>query len=152
MLIIVVVIILLAISGGAYYYFFANTTSPKPVETEPVIASEEEVLTLNPEDIGLEFTARADEKAVTFVLTKISEIDSVEYEIMYLAKGDIPRGAIGNVSPKPGASEIRSGTIDLGTCSSGKCKYDEGVKSVDLILKITKNNGKVYQVKDTLEL
>ena len=139
--------IVLVVLGG---FFFFNT-GKKP-ETASVFPTPEEqaVPTLSSQDLGLTFNARSDNKAVKFSIKNASDIESVEYEISYLAKGDIPRGAIGSATPKGGS--IDTNYIDLGTCSSGKCKYDEGVHDLKLLLKITKKDGKVYQTEQTLEV
>lgn len=142
----VVGIILLA---GGGYLLLSPKQATEPVEPE---VQEEVVPTIQPSDLGLTFIARADKKAVKFVITNIEGILSVDYEISYMAKGDIPRGAIGHIEAQKGDKTIETKYIDLGTCSSGKCKYDEGVTSVKLTLKITKTDGKVYSAEKTLEL
>ena len=142
-------IIGLLIVGGAIYTLFSN----KQVPVEPTQQVQEEVIPIiNPNDIGLTFTTRADKKAVKFSITNIKDITSVDYEISYVAKGDIPRGAIGHVEVKAKDKIIETNYIDLGTCSSGKCKYDEGVTSVKLLLKIAKTDGKTYSAETSLSL
>ncbi|OGH18842.1 MAG: hypothetical protein A3F31_04675 [Candidatus Levybacteria bacterium RIFCSPHIGHO2_12_FULL_38_12] len=141
--------ILLLVLGGGVFVF--NSNKNKPV-TAPALSQEETVKKLNPEDIGLAFTARNDKKAVKFMIEKIDDISNVDYEISYLAKGDIPRGAIGHADPEAGDTKIETNYIDLGTCSSGKCKYDEGVVSVKLLLKVTKKDNSIYSVEKTLDL
>lgn len=140
---------LLIVLGSGYYVLFAN----KPTVSEaPPPSPEETVLMLKPEDIGLTLTARSDKRAVKFEIAKSSDISSVEYQVTYTAEGDIPRGAIGNIEVESGDEMIESNYIDLGTCSSNKCKYDVVVSPVSLLLKITKKDGKVYQVEDSLSL
>jgi len=41
---------------------------------------------------------------------------------------------------------------EFGTCSSGRCRYDEGVRDVKIILKITKDDGKIYSAEKSVEL
>lgn len=132
------------------YYFFGKTSS-KPVDNSPLI-QQENIPSIAPEDIGLTLLARPDKKAIKFDIEKIGDIQSVDYEISYLAKGNIPRGAIGTVIVKPGDEKISTNYIELGSCSSGKCKYDEGVTSVKLTLRINKTDGKILQAEKTLEL
>lgn len=148
-LLILGVFILIVLVGGGYYMF--GRTSSKPVDTTPLI-EQENIPSIAPEDIGLTLMARADKKAIKFEIEKIDGIQSIDYEISYLAKGNIPRGAIGTVTVKPGDEKISTNYIDLGTCSSGKCKYDEGVNSVKVTLRINKTDGKVLQTEKSLEL
>ena len=142
--------VFLILIGGGYYLYSANT-SVKPQEVAPQV-QEEVVPTIKPDDLGLTFTARSDKKAVKFVIANIKDITSVDYEISYTAKGSIPRGAIGHVEVKTGDKTVETKFIDLGTCSSGKCKYDEGVTSVKLVLKITKTDSKNYSTEQSLDL
>lgn len=146
-----VAVFLLVVGGGGYYVLSSNQTTGEPAEEEAQ-AIEDTVPTLTPEQIGLTLTARADNKAVKFAIAKATDITSVEYEISYMAEGDIPRGAIGKVDAMPGESTIESKFIDLGSCSAGRCKYDVGVTSVTFTLKVTKTDGEVYQVEKSLAL
>jgi hypothetical protein len=41
---------------------------------------------------------------------------------------------------------------EFGTCSAGKCRYDNVTSDVTLVLKVTKKDGKVYQVKKIVKL
>lgn len=145
---ILVLLILVAIGGGVYYFMFANS---KPQEEVVEYIEEESYPTISPEEIGLEFTAREDGKAVKFLLTNAEGIQSIDYEVTYLAKGDLPRGVIGQIVVD-GSTEVDSDYIDLGSCSSGRCKYDEDVSNIKLVLKITKTDGSIYQAEETLEL
>lgn len=149
-IIVALVLIVLVFLGGGYYLLSANktTVSEAPVAQAP----EETVLTMKPQDLGLTIAARTDKRAVKFEIANAADITVVEYQVTYTAKGDIPRGAIGNIEVKSGEKMIGSNYIDLGTCSASKCKYDIVVSPVKLILKVTKSDGKVYQVEDSLDL
>lgn len=144
-----VIVVIVLIAG--YFLFFRPSSQPV-AETIPV--EEEEVMapTIAASALGLDFVARADGKAVKFSIENADDIESVDYEISYMADGDIPRGAIGHLEKKAGESTLESNYIDLGTCSSGKCKYDTGVTSVKLILKIVKTDGKTYASEKSLDL
>lgn len=145
-----VVLVVLAVGG---YFVFSKKSPSLPVEQKAVVEEEQVVIsTIAPDELGLTFTARSDGKAVKFAISNPAGIQSVDYEISYLAKGDIPRGAIGHVEVKASDSKISTNYIDLGTCSSGKCKYDEGVTEVKLVLKIEKDDGKTYSTETTLDL
>lgn len=148
-LIIGVIALLFALSGG-YYIMIASKTAPMPT---PTPTQQEEVIpTLSQKDIGLTFVTRSDNKAVKFSLSNIKDIQSVDYEVTYTAKGNVPRGIIGTIEVTPQDEILESKYIDLGSCSSGKCRYDEGVSLVKLVLKITKTDGKVFQSESKLDI
>jgi hypothetical protein len=149
------VIFLLILFVGGYFLLGGKTQPESKEETRSV---EEEVLTLKPEDIGLQIIANANKKQVKFIINKLNGIQSIEYELSYEAdsvSGDeqrISRGIAGEDVIKNGMKKYESKFLDLGSCSSGTCRYDTGVESVNLLLKLTKNDGKVYQVEDSLSL
>jgi len=145
-LVIILSIVLLALLGGGYFVLFANKAKPAPVAT----SEDQQILTLKPEDIGLTISARDDKHAVKFTISKASDISSVDYELDYTAEGNIPRGAVGHEDTKNGVIDTKY--IELGSCSSGHCKYDAGVTEVKLVLKVNKTDGKVYEVTQTLSL
>jgi hypothetical protein len=141
------VLVLLLIGGG---YFFLSNRSAEPAEEEDAIV-EEELESLSPEEIGLEMTASSNKKQVKFVINKPEGITGVEYELTYTAGDGQQRGVIGMVEDISGDT-IESKFLDLGSCSSGTCKYDTGVETVNLLLKVTKEDEKTYQVEDSLDL
>lgn len=146
-----VVMVLIVLAGGVTGYYFLSSKKP-PTTAIPTEQTEEEVVpTIKPDEIGLKLVSRSDKKAVKFVIENVSGITNIEYELTYLASGDIPRGIIGNVEVSAKDKTIESKYIDLGSCSSGRCKYDEGVTSVKFVFKITKEDGKVYQVEESLD-
>jgi len=105
------------------------------------------VPTITAESIGLTLKAGFGGKTVIVTLSNTEGISSIDYELSYLSKGDIPRGALGqlDLTKKPVKKEIT-----LGTCSD-TCHYDEDVSNIKIVLKITKDDGKVYQSEKTLE-
>ncbi|MDP3988454.1 MAG: hypothetical protein Q8P80_04925 [Candidatus Levybacteria bacterium] len=149
--ILIIVLAVVVLGGGGLFVFSQSKSSSKQVST-PTLAAEEVVPTILPADLDFTITVREDKKAIKFQVGNIKDIESVDYEVSYLAKGNIPRGAIGHADVKPGDTKIETKYIDLGTCSSGRCKYDEGVTSVKVILKITKKDGKVFQAEQSAEL
>ena len=147
-LLIIAVLLFFGAAIGFYYFFFAGG-SQKATEQQPIVAQQEVVPTIAPQSVGLVFEARNDGKAVKFSIEKPDGITSAEYEITYTATGDLERGITGTLD---GTSGWSTEYLDLGSCSSGKCKYDTGVSKVNLLLKITKDNGKVYSVEKSLSL
>lgn len=156
---IIVVVIGALLFGG--YSFFANRAAQLANEEEEYI---DEVVAepLAPEEIGLTMEANDSNKAVRFVIEKADGIAAIEYQVYYEADSTaaerseggedrVQRGITGE-EMVTGGSTFQSKWLDLGSCSRNVCRYDSGVESVTLTLKITKDDGKVYQVEQTLEL
>lgn len=140
-----VVVIAVIVGVG---YLISGKKANQPAST---ILKEEQLESISPDELGLKITVRSDKKAIKFQITNPAGITTIEYELSYLAKGDIPRGVIGNIEVKS-ASSAESPYLDLGSCSASVCKYDEGVHSLRLVLKITKTDGKVFQSEKEISL
>ncbi len=123
---------------------------------------EQVVEKISPEEIGLTMEAKSDKKAVKFMISKAEGISSIEYQVTYEANSTaaeqseggeprVQRGITGEAMVK-GGSSFESEWLDLGSCSKNVCRYDTGVDSVTLTLKVVKDDGKVYEVEQTLEL
>ena len=100
-----------------------------------------------PDDIGLSLTSAFNNRKVLIQISKIEGISSIDYQLSYVSKGNVPRGIIGQFQVKQGKSINQE--IVLGTCSD-VCHYDEGVTSVELTLKVIKTDNKTYQLVKTL--
>jgi len=123
----------------------SNQAANQTANVEPTQAP---VLTLQPSDIGLAFVPDQNLQKGTMTITKTSDIASVDYQLTYTAvvSGQpVARGTIGNVDVKTPGQEI-SQTMIFGTCSD-VCHYDTGITDVKLIVKVTKADGKIYQVE-----
>lgn len=144
----VVIVLVIALIGGGYLVVSSKKEAPTQVVSEPQTLVEETVNTLSPQDLGLILTATPDNRKVTMQISNIEDISSLDYELSYTAKGNIPRGVIGqiNVKGKPVKQEIV-----LGTCSD-VCHYDEDVSDIKLVVKVTKLDNKEYLVEKSLEL
>ena len=123
---------------------------------------EQVVEKMSPEEIGLTMEANSSKKAVKFMIAKADGIKSIEYQVTYEADSTaaeqseggedrVQRGITGEAMMKGGESSYTSEWLDLGSCSKNVCRYDTGVSSVTLTLKVTKDN-KIYEVEQTLEL
>lgn len=150
-IIIVAVIVLLLLGGGGYLVMSKNSSG----NIAPTPASEEEevVQEISPKDIGLELVLRPDKKAIKFVVTNASDIETVDYQISYSKEVDgeeVPEGLIGDAKPANGKIEINY--RELGTCSSGVCRYDKVSSPIKITLKVTKTDGKVYKAEDSIEI
>jgi len=142
--IIVIAGVLLILVVG--YFLIFNKSTKEPVVAQPQ-ATEETILTLSPEEIGLTLTAIDNNRKVLMEIANTSGLSSLEYELSYTSKGDIPRGVLGTIDIK--SNKPIKHEIVLGTCSD-VCHYDQDVSNIKLILKITKSDNKVYQSEKTL--
>lgn len=150
-LVIAAVIIVLLGAAGGYYLMAQKQNAPSPVAQDQTA----QVLTLSPDAIGLQIAFRSDNKALKFSITKTQGITDVEYTISYTAdqKGtQVQQGLIGQIIPDSTQSVWTTNYREFGTCSSGVCRYDTVVSPVTLTLKITKNDGKTYQVVKTVNI
>jgi hypothetical protein len=142
-----VIIVVIILVGASVYLLATRKATPTPTNIEPTI---EVIPTLTPGEIGLTLKAGPGGRTVVMTVTKTKDLTGIDYELSYEAKGGLPRGAIGRADIKtPG--EVVTQEIVLGTCSD-VCHYDEGVTSVNLVVKVTKADGKVYQVEQKLDL
>jgi len=146
----IIVICLVLFVGGGYFVLSSKKTSTIPAPSVVPQPPEETVDTLLPEDIGLSLTATPDNKKVIIQVTNIEDISSLDYELSYTAKGDIPRGVIGQIDIKAKKSPVKQ-EIVLGTCSD-VCHYDKEVSDIKLVVKVTKLDNKIYSVEKTLDI
>lgn len=105
---------------------------PTPTIALPTISS----------DISVDLTPKSNNTAVALKIKGLpAEVESVEYELTYTTGAGLPRGVLGKITVKSGEKEISRDDIVLGTCSSGKCVYDTGATSIDLVLKFNTPDG-----------
>lgn len=144
------VLVLLVVVFGAFLFMRNQSANTD----QPVAQQNQVVPTLKPEDIGLVLSTIQSGKfannGVDMKITKIGDITAIDYELAYVSKGDIPRGAIGHVDVKPGDSQIDQ-QLAFGTCSD-VCHFDTDVHNVKLTLKVTKTDGKAYQVEAPFQI
>ncbi len=162
--IIIAVVILLSVAGGGYYLFAKKAASTD--NSQDMIGTPEQVFPkISKDEIGLSMSATPDKKKVKFAIAKTNGIKSIDYELTYEADaskdgsdegedttGRIQRGVTGTAKSLTTGTPYESQYLDLGSCSKNVCRYDTGVKSVSLVLKITKNDGKIYQANDSINL
>lgn len=151
-----VVLLLVIVLGG--YYVVAGSKA-KPVEDQTTDTS---IQTLSPQEIGLSLQPSPDKKRIKFKIAKATDISTIEYELIYEADSTkqeisdggeerVQRGITGQANID-GKSSYESDFLVLGSESANTVRYDTGVKSVKITLKISKKDGKVYQVEDKLDL
>jgi hypothetical protein len=159
-IIIGVILVILLLGGG--YFLFLNKSSTRP-QTDQSQSVNTGPLNLSADEIGLKLTATPDKKKIQFSIGKLAGIKAVSYELTYEADstqqeisegGDskIQRGVTGEAKFNKGDSSYESPWLDLGSCSKNVCRYDAGVSSVNIILKITKDDDKIYQTQQKLDL
>ena len=147
----VAVFVVLIIAGGALFLF--KNQSSSETSSDDLIATSD-LPELSPEEIGMEVTVRKDQKALMFELTKADDIARVEYTIEYEKELDgetVPEGIFGEMNI--GEDGItKTDFREFGTCSAGRCRYDNVVSDVTIVLKVTKKDGKEYQVTKIVKL
>lgn len=153
-------VVLLVVVGLLGFYLISSNNKPQVDESQ---VAEETVQSIKPEDIGFKIESTAGKKKVKFSITKAQGIKAIEYQITYEADSTaqekseggeprVQRGITGEIAVKPGEGTFESEDLDLGSCSKNVCRYDTGVDSIDITLKITKNDGKIYDLQDNLSL
>jgi hypothetical protein len=146
-LIIILVVGLVVLVGLGILIFSGKKPAPAPVVQVP---TEEVVSTMKPEEIDLSLEMSPDNKKVVFEIANTEKLTSLDYELSYTSKGDVPRGAIGHIDIKQAGKTVTQ-DVTLGTCSD-VCHYDQDVANVKLILKVVKTDGSVSQVEKSLDL
>lgn len=105
--------------------------TPTVAEVYPTISS----------DIKVDLSSKNDNKAIVLRISNIPQgVESIDYEISYLTGDGLPRGVVGTIKIAQEKEIIRDDIV-LGTCSSGSCVYDKGVREVDLSLKFNSRAG-----------
>ena len=143
------VVLIIAVAG---YMFVSKQKATK----EPVVQEtpEEQALQMKPEEIGLELTPNKALTEVEMKITDVSKFTHFDFEMSYDAIVDgeaVPKGAIGSGDVNPGETSIDR-KITIGTCSSGTCKYDKGVKKMSFLIRLTLKDGETAVVKKDLDL
>lgn len=154
----VAVVVLLIVAGAGIFFLSGRNEAPE----EEVGIAEENLPKMSPSEIGLEITPSSDQRYIQFTVTKLSGIKHLEWEFTYDADapadlGDGEGGRVtqgfGGEADVEGESEYTSEKRELGTCSTGgKCRFDTGIEKVALLIKVTKDDGTVYQVEDSISL
>lgn len=143
-------VVLVVVVAGYMFVSKQKAAKVPVVEQTP----EEQGVLMKPEEIGLELTPN---KAVTEVVMKITDVSKFthfDFEMSYDAIVDgepIPKGAIGSGDINPGETSIER-KITIGTCSSGTCKYDKGVKKISFQIHLTLKDGTSALVKKDVDI
>lgn len=141
---IAVIAIVVLLAG---FLFLKNVkTSDQRVNTN-ILPTEIPIPSISAEELGLTIESGVGGKTVFVTVANTDGISSIEYELSYLSEGNVPRGAIGQIDLKKTPA---SKDITLGTCSD-VCHYDKNVSDIKVVLKITKDDGSVFQSTATLD-
>lgn len=144
-LLIGIVAALVVVAAGGYFIFGRSNS-----QTTTSGIQEQTIPTISASEIGLTLTPSADKHKIVIEVDNTKDISSIDYELSYLSKGDIPRGALGHVDVKTPGQSIKTDAY-LGTCSD-VCHPDSEVHNIKVIVKVNKTDGKVYQAEATTEL
>lgn len=131
-------VLLIGIIVGVVFFVFFNSGSKSSEQTEQTKKQKDtRFVEIKSEEIGLQLEPVQNNQVIKLDITKPEGISSIEYELSYdaLENGEtVSRGAIGTIDFKRGDETSRN--IDLGTCSSGVCKYDKGVEQIHFVLRV----------------
>lgn len=139
--ILVIVVIGLGIIGGAAWYFLLRSGPTTPQETNQ---EEEETV----KELPLEqrpyttLTPSKDGHSLHLHLERMpSDINSFDYELGYKTASGVNEGVTGYI--KLSSDKTIDRDLLLGSCSSGKCRYHEGVEYGTITLKLRDREGKL---------
>jgi hypothetical protein len=150
-------VVILLLGGG--YTVLSKKSGPTPTPTPEAGAT---IGTLSADEIGLKIIPTTNNQKVKILVEKASDIKSLDYEITYEAdtpasekvegaEDRVQRGFTGEATLK-GEKKYESKEFDLGSCSRNVCRYDTGVEKIEILMKVTKKDGKIYQVEDSITL
>jgi hypothetical protein len=130
----IVIVLFLLIGGGFFLWRRHQASQTGGLETEGVLI--ETILADRP---FISLTPSSDGHWLTIDVSRIKEADSLEYELLYDTVSGATQGSI-NTVPLNGESTY-SKKILLGSESSGKFKYDEGVTQGILTIRLRGGPG-----------
>lgn len=130
--------------------FFVSTR--KTTDQAPPI-SQRRVEPINKLDVKdrpfVTLTPRADGREVTLSIDNVASATSAEYELEYQAESLI-QGVFGTIDLTEGDLPISKDLL-FGSCSKGKCRYDEGVTGGSLTLRF-EGGDEAYVLKSDFNL
>lgn len=154
LLLILSLVLLIIISGVGIFYIASSRKSSQQTKEIPV-TQDTPVPNLSPDDIGFTLALAQDGQsaghAIDLKIAKIDGITGIDYEFSYTYGDNLNQGGFGHLDVKSGDSTL-SQQIVLGTCSSGTCRYDKDVSHFKVILRVTKTDGKTYEVQKEMDL
>src|SRR3990167_1110847 len=94
-------------------------------------------------------TPRADGREVTLTVDKVKNATTIEYELEYQAESLI-QGVFGTIDLTKESQPVAKDLL-FGSCSKGKCRYDEGVSGGSLTMRF-EGAGEAYVLKSDFNL
>ena len=156
-------IVVFLILVGLVFMKINNPTPEGPTLTQDEMTPVEK---MSPEDIGLTLDVPQG-KYFQLTVSKLDGIEKLDWEFSYdadVAKDpDFPnadtegqkigQSAEGHATKADFTSDTYTSLKrELGSCSKNICRFDTGVEKIDLVMKVTKSDGKVYQINDSISL
>lgn len=139
LIVLIVIGIVIAIFGGGFLIFKRILTKEHKGDspTSSTISS----LLLVDSDVKIDLKSTNGGREVILTISDFpNDVNSVDYELTYTTKEGLPRGVLGTIRVENN-NRVLERLITLGTCSSGKCVYDENVGKVTVTLKFNSPNG-----------
>lgn len=136
-----ILILTVTVIGIGLVVVFAYFNKPKPKQDnlQDDILPKSEIIPTVDASVMVDLTSKNNKEVILNINKIPSGTMSIEYELSYLAKGDLPKGVIGTISIDN--EDVIERKITLGTCSSGKCVYDQGVEKIKVSLKFSGDYG-----------
>ena len=136
-LIIIILILLGFIGGGFAYLKFGKKPAGKPEQGERVVTQVEKINDLELEKRPyVSLVPREDGKELFLTISNLKLREAkVEYELEYQA-GTMIQGVFGRIDFGEETPPVTKKLL-LGSCSKGKCKYDEDVTGGTLTLRFS---------------
>lgn len=147
LIIFIIILIGLLTAGGAFWLLRGDSKPQNAEEDKPI--KEETVKELPIEERPfVSLTPRADGHEFHLSVSGIpNSADSLEYELVYKVASGVTQGVPGTVKLS-GKTSIERDLL-LGTCSSGKCRYDEGVEKGMFTVRLRDDDGKLISKLET---
>lgn len=147
MLFVGIVLAILVVIG--FVFTQSNKDSHTQKKAESTLPTSQTIPTVDA-SVNVSLTADAKKQNAILSVTEAPEgTTDIYYEFSYDALVDgetVSRGVVGNL--EVGIDRSSEGSITIGTCSSGTCKYDKGVESVHLLLRFSGSYGEKGFEKD----
>lgn len=96
-------------------------------------------------------TARADGNAANLKIFGLEDFAGFEFTLSYTTANGASQGSFSEVDLKP-EQKTYSKEILFGSCSAGKCKYDEGVNKADLEIIFRTVDGRIKNFAESFKL